>query len=79
MSAVFTTLWVDGKDMTAPEGVNEVLVSAGFDLAAVLAICEKDAVKDRLKAIANEAIERHEFGAPRFSVGDEMFVGQDRL
>lgn len=79
IGAIFTALWVDGKDLTTPEGVAEALLSAGFDSAEVFDLCEQDAVKDRLKAITNEAIERHVFGAPTFFVGDEMFFGQDRL
>lgn len=79
IGAIFTALWVDGKDLTTPEGVAEVLLSAGFDSVEVLGLCEQVAVKDRLKAITNEAIERHVFGAPTFFVGDEMFFGQDRL
>jgi 2-hydroxychromene-2-carboxylate isomerase len=42
-------------------------------------LCDNDAVKDRLKAITNEAISRHVFGAPTCFVDDEMFFGQDRL
>ena len=79
ISAIFTALWVDEKDMTTVEGVSEVLSTAGFDPAEVLALCESDEVKSRLKDITNDAIERRVFGAPTFFIGDEMFFGQDRL
>jgi 2-hydroxychromene-2-carboxylate isomerase len=36
-------------------------------------------VKDRLKAVTEEAVGRGVFGAPTFFVGKEMFFGQDRL
>ncbi|WP_339674858.1 2-hydroxychromene-2-carboxylate isomerase [uncultured Zhongshania sp.] len=79
ITAIFTALWVNENNMTTTEGVSEVLSSAGFDPAEVLALCEQDAVKARLKEITNEAIARHVFGAPTFFVGNDMFFGQDRL
>ena len=36
-------------------------------------------VKQRLKAMTDEAIDKGVFGAPTLFVGDEMFFGQDRL
>lgn len=36
-------------------------------------------MKDRLKAVTQEAVERGVFGAPTMFVGDQMFWGQDRL
>jgi 2-hydroxychromene-2-carboxylate isomerase len=65
--------------MADPAVVSAVLSEAGFDPAEVVALCDDDAVKDRLKAITNEAISRHVFGAPTCFVDDEMFFGQDRL
>ncbi|HET8733151.1 MAG TPA: DsbA family protein, partial [Anaeromyxobacteraceae bacterium] len=35
--------------------------------------------KDALKAQTQEAIDRGSFGAPTFFVGNEMFIGNDRL
>ncbi|MFT7405653.1 MAG: 2-hydroxychromene-2-carboxylate isomerase [Zhongshania sp.] len=79
LSAIFTALWVNEKNMADPAVVSAVLSEAGFDPAEVVALCDDDAVKDRLKAITNEAISRHVFGAPTCFVDDEMFFGQDRL
>ena len=39
----------------------------------------KVAVKDRLKALTQEAVERGIFGAPSFFVGPTLFWGQDRI
>lgn len=79
LGAIFTALWVNEKNMADPAVVSAVLSEAGFDPAEVLALCDDDAVKERLKAITNEAISRHVFGAPTCFVDDEMFFGQDRL
>ena len=37
------------------------------------------AYKDALKAQTQEAVDRGSFGAPTFFVGQELFVGNDRL
>jgi 2-hydroxychromene-2-carboxylate isomerase len=36
-------------------------------------------VKERLKAVTQDAVERGVFGAPTFFVGSQMYWGQDRL
>lgn len=79
LHAIFTALWVDEQDLGQPEVVGKVLARAGFDPDEVLARCNDPAVKDRLKAITGEAIDRGVFGAPTLFVGDDMFFGQDRL
>lgn len=77
--AVYQAMWVDGRDMNDPAVVAEVLAAAGFDPAALVALANRQDVKDRLKAVTAEAVERGVFGAPTMFVGDEMFWGQDRL
>jgi 2-hydroxychromene-2-carboxylate isomerase len=56
-----------------------VLQAAGFDAQALLALTQDAEVKDRLKAVTQQAIDRGVFGAPTFFVGDQMFWGQDRI
>ena len=36
-------------------------------------------VKEKLKAVTEEAVTRGVFGAPTFFIGKDMFFGQDRL
>lgn len=79
VEAVFQAMWVDGKDMGNPEVLAEVLGGAGFDTAELLQQISDPAVKERLRQITEQAIERGVFGAPTMFVGDEMFFGQDRL
>ena len=79
METVFQAMWVDGKDMGNLEVVAEVLGGKGFDLAQLMQKINDPEVKDRLRQITEQAIERGVFGAPTFFVGDEMFFGQDRL
>lgn len=79
LQAIFTGMWADKKNLGDPKVVAEVLSKAGFDPAEVIARCDDDAVKTRLKQLTEEAVERGVFGAPTFFVEDEMFFGQDRL
>ena len=79
MQAMFKAIWVDSKNMNDPATVGAVWQAAGFDAAAMLALCNEQSVKDQLKADTQAAVERGIFGAPTFFVGDKMFWGQDRL
>ncbi len=76
-AAVYRALWVEGKDLSLPAVVEEAASRAGLDGAALLAAAPS--FKDALKAQTQEAIDRGSYGAPTFFVGDEMFVGNDRL
>lgn len=77
--AVFNAMWVDGQNLNDPQVVAAVLQAAGFDPAAFMALVSDADVKERLKALTQEAVDREIFGAPTMFVGDLMFWGQDRL
>src|SRR5688572_13051090 len=79
VDAMYRAIWVDGKDMNAPAVVAEVLQQAGFDPMALLGMANDPEVKDRLKAVTQEAVARGVFGAPTFFVDGQMYWGQDRL
>ncbi len=78
-SAVYRAIWVDGKNMNDPAVVAAVLKDAGFDPQALLALAGDPEVKERLKAVTQEAVARGVFGAPTFFVDGQMYWGQDRL
>jgi 2-hydroxychromene-2-carboxylate isomerase len=75
--AVYRAAWVDGRDVAAPDVLAEVLSAAGLDGKALVAAAPEH--KAELVAQTEEAVRRGAFGAPTFFVGDEMFVGNDRL
>jgi 2-hydroxychromene-2-carboxylate isomerase len=77
--AIFRAIWVDQKRMEDPVVIGGVLRDAGFDPAAMMAAIGTAEVKDKLKAVTEEAVARGVFGAPTFFVGKHMFWGQDRL
>ncbi len=77
--AMFRAIWVEAQNMNDPATVASVLQASGFDAPALLALASQQAVKDKLKALTEEAVARGVFGAPTFFVADQMFWGQDRL
>ena len=79
VDAVFRAIWVDGRNMNDAATVASVLQQSGFDAQRVLALTADPEIKDRLKAVTRQAVERGVFGAPTFITGDEMFFGNDRL
>ena len=79
VDAVYRAIWVDGKDMNDPAVVGAVLQQAGFDPMTLLGMANDPVVKDRLKAVTQEAVARGVFGAPTFFVDGQMYWGQDRL
>ena len=79
VDAVFRAIWVDAQDMNDPATVGKVLHQAGFEPQAMLALTQEQEVKDRLKAVTQDAVARGVFGAPTFFVDSQMYWGQDRL
>ncbi len=79
LARVYPAIWVEGRNLNDPAVAAEVVGCAGFDAQALLARAGASEVKERLKAVTQEAIERGVFGAPTLFVGGEMFWGQDRL
>lgn len=79
MDAVYKAIWVDGQNMNDPATVAGVLQAARFDPQALLALAGEAQVKERLKAVTQDAVARGVFGAPAFIVDGRLYWGQDRL
>lgn len=77
--AIYQAIWVDGKNMADAQTIGTVLTDAGFDAAHFMDAIQNQAIKDKLKANTEEAVERGAFGAPTYFVDGEMHFGQDRL
>ena len=77
--ALYRGYFVDNRDLSQPETVVEAAQALGVDADALVAAVQDQAVKDRLRAENDAAIERGVFGSPTVFVGDEMFWGHDRL
>ncbi|NML47825.1 2-hydroxychromene-2-carboxylate isomerase [Ramlibacter sp. G-1-2-2] len=79
VDAIYRAIWVEGRNMGEPAVVGRVLQEAGFDPQRLLALAGDPEVKEQLKAVTQDAVQRGVFGAPTFFVGEQMFWGQDRL
>lgn len=79
VSVGMRAMWEDGVKMDDPAAAREVFDKAGIDGAALIAATANEAVKARLIANTETAVERGAFGIPTFFVGDEIYFGKDRL
>lgn len=75
---IYTANFAKDLEISEPAVVAQVLESIGQS-PELVRDAESDAAKARLRANTDEAIERGIFGAPSFTVGDELFWGNDRL
>lgn len=76
--AVYTAEFGQGRDISDPVTLADCLVRSGLD--RTLADRANDpAIKQSLRDVGDQATERKIFGAPSFTVGDELFWGDDRL
>lgn len=76
---IFRAVWVDHDDITDPAAIGRILTDLQLDAASILGRHETPEIKDRLRANTDDALARGAYGAPTFFVGEEMFVGNDRL
>ena len=75
--AVYKAAWADGRDVASAEGLTAVLDEAGLDGAALVAAAPQ--YKEALIKQTQELVDRGGFGGPALFVGEELFVGNDRL
>jgi 2-hydroxychromene-2-carboxylate isomerase len=77
--AVYTANFGEERDITDDDLLRALLKRVGTDPDAAMAAANAPEIKAALKAQTDEAIARGIFGAPSFTVGDELFWGNDRL
>ena len=78
--ALYRAYFADGRNISEPDVVADVAVASGAGHRdALLAGIQESAVKDRLKEVTNDAVERGIFGSPFFMVDGEPFWGHDRM
>ena len=76
---LFEGMWVTGKNLSDAEIIAAELDAAGLDGAGFVASTQDEAVKEKLKQLTEQAVQKGIFGAPSMLVGEELFFGQDRL
>jgi 2-hydroxychromene-2-carboxylate isomerase len=77
--AVYAAQFGDWLDIADPAVIGGILQSLGQDPEAILAQAQSDAVKAQLRDNTARAQALGVFGAPSFTVGYELFWGNDRL
>lgn len=74
-----TAMWERELKMDDAEVFAKTLGEAGMDAAALLAATQDPAIKAKLAANTESAVERGTFGIPTFFLGEELFFGKDSL
>jgi 2-hydroxychromene-2-carboxylate isomerase len=77
--ATYRANFADDREIADPAVLAELLIALEIAPEPILAAAQTTEIKQRLRAQTDEAIERGIFGAPAFTVGDELFWGNDRL
>lgn len=75
---IYLAEFSEGLDISDPDVVAACAGAAGLP-GDILDTAARDTVKTALRATTEEAARRGLFGAPSFTVGDELFWGDDRL
>lgn len=77
--ALMHRYWGVGEDIADEKVLRSVMLELALDADALLAAAGDPAVKERLKANTEEAVQRGAFGAPTFFIGEDMYWGSDRM
>jgi 2-hydroxychromene-2-carboxylate isomerase len=76
--AVYSANFGGQRDISDEDLLRSLVKIVGGDPDAAWTRANSAEIKDALKAQTDEAIQRGIFGAPSFTVGDELFWGNDR-
>jgi 2-hydroxychromene-2-carboxylate isomerase len=77
--AVYTANFAEQRDITEDDLLRAILKQIGVDPDVAITAANTPENKAALKAQTDEAIAKGIFGAPSFTVGGELFWGNDRL
>ncbi len=77
--AVYCAYFAEGREIHDIAGVIDIAAGLGADRPQLQAALASPAIKERLRAINDEALTRGIFGSPFIMVDDEPFWGADRL
>ena len=76
---MFRFMWETPRKLDDPAVLAQTLAEAGLPAEQLLALSQDSAIKDRLVANTQAAVEAGVFGIPSFRVGNELFFGKDSL
>ena len=77
--AVYRALFVDNRDISAPQTVLEIATDLGVDRSSLESALQNPEIKARLKDEVDHAMKAGVFGSPHVIIDGEAFFGADRL
>ncbi len=77
--AVYRALFVDDRDISAPQTVLEIATDLGVDRSSLESALQSPEIKARLKDEVDHAMKSGIFGSPHVIIDGEAFFGADRL
>ena len=77
--AAFRQAFAGGRDLTDPDNVAIAAAACELHPNAIAKAAASTSVKDRLREATDQAGDRGVFGVPSLAVGDQVFLGDDRL
>lgn len=77
--AMFRAMFMENRDISAPDTVLAIAADLGADRNALAAALGAPELKEKLKRACSDAIAKGVFGAPWVVVDGEAFWGADRL
>lgn len=75
----YQAAFAEGKSLSDAEVLKFILLASEMDPSASFERAGSPEIKAVLRKNTDEAVERGAFGAPTFFIGDDIYVGNDRL
>lgn len=79
VDSLFRYMWEEPRKLDDPAVLAATLAEAGLPAERLLALSQEPAIKEKLLANTQGAVEKGVFGIPSFLVGDQLFFGKDSL
>lgn len=79
VAAAFHHMWEAPKKMDDPATFGAAFATSGIPIDRIARVAQDSAVKERLIANTQDAVDRGIFGLPSFIVDGELYFGKDRL
>ena len=77
--AVYLAEWGDGLNISSENTLKSIIDKLGHSGEKSLQKATSQPFKDKLRKNTEDAINKNIFGAPSFTIGDELFWGNDRM
>lgn len=77
--SVYQAQFGDGRNIAEVDTLAPLIADAGGNAGPVLEAAQSPGIKQKLRANVDEAVSLGLYGAPSFTVGTELFWGDDRL